>query len=303
MRDDAKKRGMTRKRNLLAAMLITAVASSAAVARKTAAPEGDDLRGWSSLTLGAEQALVLSATSTLGVTQGSHPETGKPAIILKTRLSASLLGAKGFEEETISYIDPRSHHPLEFVQIRPGSTARRFRFMGETVRQSIWAPPEGSPDAPFESWLRTEQSDRPLVYTDGKPMATGDWPTDFYSLIYLLGDLDLSSDAATSREFTALYRRHLIRILVTTGEGRRNERTVRNESTGRQETLHLDERAISVRPVGEGADSFRGILGMQGEARIWVDEKSGAIVEIDGRAPALGATQVTLRSFSKAIPQ
>jgi len=299
MKNEAPTGRTIRKTALLAALVLAAAASAAAVARQTAARDADDLRGWSRLTLGAQQALVLSATSTLDITNGSHPETGNPAIVLRTHSSASLLGAKGFEEETISYIDPRSHHPLEFVQIRPGSTARRFRFMGESVRQSNWSPPEGSPDAPFESWRRTEVSERKLLYPDGTPLAAGEWPTDFYSLIYLLRDLDLASDEASSREFTALYRRHLVRIVVTPGERRRNERTVRNDTTGKEETLRLDERAVSVRPVGEGADSFRGFLGMQGETRIWVDENSGAIVEIDGKAPALGATQVTLRSFRR----
>jgi len=286
-------------RTMLLTMVAFGACLTAAAAEQTADRRVDDLRGWSSLTLGADKAMVVTATSTLGVARGIHPGTGRPAIVLKTRSVASLLGARGFEEETISYIDPHSHHPLEFVQIRPGDSARRFRFNGDIVSQSNWVPPKDSPDEPLESWSRTETSERKLVFANGEPMASGEWPTDFYSLIYLLGDLDLETDDPLSKEFTAMYRRHLVRVRVATGDRRTNERKAINEATGRSETLRLSERSVTVRPVGEGADSFRGFLGMEGETRIWLDEKSGAIVEIDGQAPTLGPTQVMLKSFRR----
>src|SRR5262245_40770532 len=92
------------------------------------------LEGWTSLTLSAAKAVVLSAKATLDVSEGSHAGSGKPAIVFKTRSEARLFGATSFREETTSWIDRSSHRPLEFFQLRPGDNARRFLFLDGSVR-------------------------------------------------------------------------------------------------------------------------------------------------------------------------
>ena len=257
------------------------------------------LKGWSSLTLGAEKAMIFSATATMTVGEASHKGTGKPAILFKTHSTVRLLGATGFEEETTSWIDSAGRRPLEFFQFRPADSARRYLFMDGFVRQTNWEPPAENPASEFGGWRELETSERRFTYADGTTLQTGESPTDFYSLLYLLRDIDLSSQTTAPREFTTIYRRHLMRIRVVPGEHRRNEREVLNEATGEVEKLNLRERRLKVKPLGEGAASFKGLAGMQGETEIWVDEMTGALVEIDGEAPGFGATQIVLRSFRR----
>ncbi|HET9481903.1 MAG TPA: hypothetical protein VFP98_09120 [Candidatus Polarisedimenticolia bacterium] len=289
----------------IALAVLAAVGSEIASAR-AAAPDpesGAGLAGWTSLTLTASKAMIFSASSTLGVADGTDSESGRPAVVFTTRSRATLLGAVAFEEQTTSHIDRGTMRPVELLQIRPGESARRFRFLAGSaglVRQTSWEPPPDKPSIPFEQWRQVETEDRRFTYSDGSGPASGEWLTDFYSLIYLLSDIDLDEAAAGPREFTTIYRRHLVRIRVVPGERRQGERKARNEETGQDETLRLRERRIKLKPLGDDAGSFRGLMGMQGESEIWLDEQSGALLELNGRAAGFGETQVLLASFRRS---
>ena len=273
-----------------AAGLLTLSTMAAAAPRRT-------LEGWSSLTLSASKALIFSASATLQASESQWPGNGKRAVVLKTRSQARILGATGFEEETTSWIDHASHRPLEFFQLRPGDNARRFVFLEAGVRETTWEPPPSHRDSDFSKWSEVETVDRKVTFADGKPPDPTEPLTDFYSLIYLLGDLDPSS--SQPREFNTLYRRRVVRVRVTPMESRRREMELVNEATGDTERLKLSERRIEIKPLGEAAAGFRGILGMQGDTEIWIDEASGALLEINGNAPGLGATQILLTSFRR----
>lgn len=263
-------------------------------------PEGSgSLKGWTSLTLCADKAVVFSASAILTVSDGTHAGTGRPAVVFRTHSTVRLLGATGFEEQTTSWIDREKGRPLEFFQLRPADGARRYLFLDGLVRQTNWEPPAEEPEGDFSRWKEKETIDRRFTYADGSAPAAGQSLTDFYSLIYLLRDLDLSGAPPEPREFTTIYRRHLMRIRVIPGERRRNERLAIDEATGATETLRLGERRVKLKPLGEEAESFRGLMGMQGDTEIWLDEASGALLEIDGTAPGFGPTEITLRSFKR----
>lgn len=278
---------------------VTVLAAGALGVLAATEPSKGSLEGWTSLTLGAEKAMIFSATATMTVEKAAYKKTGKPAILFKTHSKVRLLGATGFEEETTSWIDTEGRRALEFFQFRPSDSARRYLFMDGFIRQTNWEPPEDNPGIEFDKWRETETNDRRFTYADGTTLKTGESPTDSYSLLYLLRDLDLASQTTAPREFTTIYRRHLMRIRIVPGEHRRNQREVVNEATGNTEKLNLLERRVKVKPIGEGASSYKGLAGMQGETEIWVDERSGALVEIDGDAPGFGNTEIVLKSFRR----
>jgi hypothetical protein len=280
-----------------AGALAMAALAAVSAAWTSATPARSALDGWTSLTLTASKALIFSANTTLKVSEGVLPGDGKPAVVFKTNSEARILGASGFREETTSYIDRATQRPVEFFQLRPGDNARRFRFLEGVVRQTLWEPPPSQRDSDFADWHEVETIDRKLTFADGTSPRPEDPLTDFYSLIYLLRDIDLSTQAP--KEFNTLYRKHIVRVRVIPGEVRDNQREVVNEATGAKETLKLRERRISIKPIGQGAESFRGILGMQGDTEIWIDEASGALLEVDGDAPGLGATEVLLASYRR----
>ncbi|HEY3174143.1 MAG TPA: hypothetical protein VGK94_00110 [Candidatus Polarisedimenticolia bacterium] len=282
------------------ASLFAAVASALSLGTRAGVPDGTgSLKGWTSLTLGAEKAVLFTANADLTVSEGTHTGTGRPAVIFKTHSTVRLLGATGFEEETTSWIDREKRRPLEFFQLRPAESARRYLFLDGMVRQTNWEPPVEDKSGAFSRWKETETTDRRFSYADGSSPEAGESLTDFYSLIFLLRDLDLSAVSSEPREFTTIYRRHLMKIRVVPGERRRNEREALNEATGARETLKLSERRIKLKPLGAEAESFRGLMGMQGDTEIWLDEASGGLLEIDGEAPGFGATAITLRSFRR----
>jgi hypothetical protein len=278
--------------------LAVVVAGFTATANTASDSDDAPLQGWSSLTLAASKAVIFSAKAVIDVSEAPYAGNGKTAIAFKTRSEARILGASGFKEETISWIDRTDHHPIEFFQLRPGESARRFIFLDGAVRQTSWEPPPSRPDSVFADWHEMETVERKVTYSDGTAVKQGEAITDFYSLIYQLRDLDLASQQ-TPKEFNTLYRRHVIRLRVIPGEQRKNQRDVVNETSGKTETIKLRERRIVIKPLGPGAESFRGMMGMQGDTEIWIDQASGALVEIDGNAPGLGATQVLLTSFRR----
>jgi len=286
---------MRRAMTLVSALVASAVMVAGVAVR---AGERGSLEGWTSLTLSASKALIFSATTRLVATEAEWPGNGKPAVVLKTKSSARILGATGFSEETTSWIDRANHRPLEFFQLRPGDNARRFVFLDGSVRETTYEPPASAPDSEFDRWKEVETVDRKPAFSDGTHPSPDEPLTDFYSLIYLLRDLDLSS-ARAPKEFNTLYRRRVVRVRLIPGERRSREIDVVNEATGGQETLRLWQRRIEVKPLGRDAASFRGIMGMQGDTEIWLDEASGAILEIDGDAPGVGATQVLLTSYRR----
>lgn len=283
---------------------LAALCATGAFLLSTETPAADSegpgsLKGWTSLTLGAEKAVIFSASTVLTISEERQEATSRPSVVLKTHSTVRLLGATGFEEQTTSRIDRENGRPLEFFQLRPGDTARRYVFLDGIVRQTVWEPPAGDSAADFSRWREVETSDKRFTYADGSAPKAGESLTDFYSLIYLLRGPELSATPSEPKEFTTIYRRHLMRIRVIPGERRQSAREAVNEATGAAETLKLSELRIKIKPLGEEAGSFRGLMGMQGETEVWLDEASGALLEIDGEAPGFGPTQITLKSFRR----
>lgn len=291
---------MTRRdRRLVLPLAAAMTAFGAAALLPAGEPTGSPLAGWSSLTLTARKALVFSVSTTLTVSEEGPAGSARPRVLFSTRSVARILGATGFEEETVSRIDREARRPLELLQIRPGEMARRFVFLEGAIRQTTWEPGEGRAGSDYRKWPEVETVERALAFADGTSPSPGEPILDFYSLIYRLAGMDLGPGAGKAQEFVTLYRRRLVRIRVTHGARRSTERNVVNEATGASETLRLRERRIRLEPLGESDDSFRGLLGMRGGSEIWLDEASGALVELDGDAPGLGAVQVTLSSYRR----
>jgi hypothetical protein len=259
--------------------------------------QAEGLAGWKSLTLKAAPSSLYTGSTTLDLSEGTHEATGRRALILATRSEARLLGAIGFEERTTSWIDAAARRPLELFQMRPGETARRFRFEPDQVLQTSWEPPADRPDAPFEQWRGQEGAARKLVLADGRPVPTGAWVTDPYALVLLVADVDAAPGAV--REFLVWKRRHAVRVRVAAGERREQAREVTDQARGRSVRLTLKERRLDVTPSDEEGQDVRGLMGMQGPIEIWIDESSGALVELRGAAPGIGPTSISLASFRR----
>jgi hypothetical protein len=274
-----------------------AVAATPAPGPARPAPAAGSLRGWKSLTLKAEPSSLYTGSSTLEMTEGIHAASGRPAVILSTRSEARLLGAIGFEERTTSWIDAATRRPLELFHMRPGETARRFRFEPGQVLQTTWEPPADRSDAPFEQWREQETVTRKAVFADGAPVPADAHVTDPYALIHLVGGMDAAPGATT--EFLVWKRRQVARLRVTVAGRRTRARDVTDESLGKVVSLTLAERRLDLTPSGEDGRDVRGLMGMRGPIEIWIDESSGAPVELRGDAAGLGPTVVSLASFRR----
>ncbi|MGH9869982.1 MAG: hypothetical protein ACREAA_17690 [Candidatus Polarisedimenticolia bacterium] len=273
-----------------------ALAACAAAPAGTAPEQVTSLKGWKSLTLKAGASALYTGSATLELAEGPHPHTGRAAIVLTTRSEARLLGAIGFEERSTSWIDAATRRPLELFQLRPGDVARRFRFEADGVRQTTWKPPEGNTGAPFEAWREQETTLRRPTFEDGSAVPEGEPLVDVYSLLYLLRDMDLSSPKAAAREFIVMQRRHAVRVVVTPLERRVQPREILDETSGGPRTVRLAERRLGLRAAGPGQAGVRGFLGLEGELEIWMEESGGALVEVRGNAPGVGATSLSLSS-------
>ena len=282
------------------ACLVAVLCAGAAIHALRAVPpasEAPTLRGWTRLTLTAEESPLYSGSIDIEVSEKTHEPSRRAAVVVETRSRAKLLGAIGFEENSTSWIDPVTRRPIELFQIRPGDGARRFRFMPEGVQLTTWEAPGGKRNVPFDQWPAEESPPRPATFDDGSPVPASATLVDPYSMLYLLRDSDAS--AGGTREFIVMQKRHAVKITVTTSDKRAQERTVTDDSTGRSVTLRLTERRLELKASGQGGPP-RGMLGMEGDLAIWMDETSGAIVEVNGKAPAVGPTSVRLTSFRRA---
>jgi len=288
-------RGASLVMALLAAASVLPAAAPPAAPPPATAPEGPSLRGWTRLTLTAQESPLYSGSIDIEVSEKTHEPSGRAAVVVETRSHARFLGAIGFEENSTSWIDPSTKKPFELFQIRPGDGARRFRFMPEGVQVTTWEAPGGKKNVPFKEWPAEENPPRQATFADGSPVPASAALVDPYALLYLLRDGDVSG----SREFILMQKRHAVKITVTTADRRVRERTATDDSTGKPVTFRLAERRLELKASGEG-DAPRGLLGMEGDLAIWMDEAGGAIVEVRGSAPAVGPTSLSLTSFRRA---
>ena len=275
-------------------------ASPAPPAGGPAAPmPSEGLRGWKRLTLKTEPSPLYTGSITLELSEGTYAPAGRPAVILKTHAEARILGAIGLEERTTSWIDAQTRRPLELFQMRPDDSARRFRYETGGIVQTTWKPPEGRRGVPFEQWRELETTTRRAALADGTPLPEGAWVTDPYALVVLLPDQNSGNASPGPWEFFLLQRRQVVRLRVTPGERRSRTREVVDESDGKSRSLSLMERRLDLAAEGEEGQNVRGLMGMQGAVEIWVDEISGAPVEVRGTAPGVGPTAVSLVAFRR----
>lgn len=273
----------------------------AAGARLSAAADSDLLAGWKRLVLADRKALFLRGEVTLTLSPASYSppvpagETGSiPALLLTTESRMSIFGFQKIANKTESYLDPATNRSFEFFRIKKDRSAKRILFLEESYRQIQTRPHGEKKNIPVDRWEVFQDEVRPYRYPDGRRLEEGVALHDSFALLYLIMQADLSGPDR-SQEFVVVSKGKLIRVRVRAGETRNKVRKVRDLSTGRTRRLHLREKALTLTPIGEGAEEMK-FLSMKGEIEIWLEEKSQTIVEVSGEIPRVGRLELKIKA-------
>ena len=274
----------------------------------SAADDSDLLGGWKRLVLADRKALFLRGEVTLALSPASYSppvpegETGAiPALLLTTESRMSIFGFQKVANKTESYLDPATNRSFEFFQIKKGRSAKRILFLEGSYRQIQTRPHDKKKNTPVDRWEVFQDEERPYRYPDGKPLEEGVSLHDSFALLYLIMQADLSGPDR-SQEFVVLSKGNLVRIRIRAGETRNKVRKVRDLSTGKTRRLHLREEALTLTPIGAGAESAK-FLSMEGEIQIWLEEKSQTIVEVSGEIPRVGRLVLKIRAVEPGDAQ
>ncbi|MBI4161140.1 MAG: hypothetical protein HY509_01680 [Acidobacteria bacterium] len=259
--------------------------------------------GWRKIVLSGRKALVLHGEVTLTLSTTSYelqelssPAGPIPAVLLATESRMSLFGVPRVATRTSSYLRPPDYRSLEFIEVKEGRSAKRLLFQGGACRQVRTRPPRGRENLPVTEWEVYEDEELPLLLPGGEPLPEGTALHDSYALLFLASRTDWEG-AGGGGEFVVVSRGRPLRVAMRPGRRHETIRRIRNLSTGETLSRQLKEREVILAPVGDGGEET-GLLAMRGEVEVWVEEGSGALLEVSGKIPDVpGRTVLKIRAF------
>jgi len=261
--------------------IAAALAATLAAATLTAADPGLRLDGWRTLRMTAHKMLFFSGAIEMRVRSN---EEGRR--VLETRTVARFMGARLTDSQTTSVLDPETGRPLLHTSVS-GKHGRIFRFddTGYSVQK---LKPADDRDAPLDRWeiRSTERFDYPADAT----------VYDYYGMILGLHDAGLRKPGDRASFWVATsdgpkaYR-------VQVAEARTRERRIEDLRDGSDRSVSLRELRLRIAPEDPTEDD-EGFLKMEGETELWIDARSGTLVELNGKVPKVpGRVQVVLDSI------
>lgn len=292
---------------------------------ETATPALPGLSNWSRLRYTTNKLLIFSGDLTMTRSVSGDRTT------VRTDSQARLFGSPFVESWSLSTMDRKTGRPLEFLDVRPGKKAERWRFMDDAVEHAVLKPHQGRDKDPVERWKvmktevlkgvdpqapvkpagssATEREVSPVSMTgpasEGSEggsrapsaAASSRWIHDYISMIVRLKDLPLTKvgDEATVRVMTS---RGPAPMRVRVGESRTTRRTIADLATGKSTRVEMNELRLRVTPLAGSSSDTRGFLNMEGETELWVDAATRTLTEISGNVPKVpGRVVITFAGY------
>ena len=255
----------------------------------TPAPEPlRSLAGWTALELGGERFLVAAARSRLE----RWPATEEAAdSLLRVTTTVTIFGARNGRHQVDALSRGTPPATSRWTEVQYGKRARAMQV--EEGRLSAWRfnLPPGDALPAAGAWGKPG---KPAVVAipASAPAACG--TVDPYTLLLRLDCLSADPTRRAlllSREGTALVR-------VQRRERRIEKLKLRDLDTGRSIDAQLVLQRLEL--AGGGGAERATAFGMVGDVSIWIDEASGAVVEIEGRHEHVpGTIRLRARAFSR----
>lgn len=247
------------------------------------------LAGWTALELGGERFLVAAARSRLE--RWPAPAAGQDEL-LRVTTSVTIFGARSGRHQVDALSRGTPPATSRWTEIQFGKRARAMQVEGG--RLSSWRFPLASGDRlpAAGAWGKPDRTARVALPAAG---AAECGAVDPYTLLLRLECL--AADPArrallVSREGAALVR-------VERGERRAATIPLRDLASGESVEARLVLQRLELK--GSGGTESATAFGMVGDVSIWIDEASGAVVEIEGKHEHVpGTIRLRARAFSRA---
>jgi len=256
----------------------------------TAPPEPlRSLAGWTALELGGERFLVAAARSRLE----RWPAPGEADdALLRVTTTVTIFGARSGRHQVDALSRGTPPATSRWTEIQFGKRARAMQV--ERGRLSAWrfALPAGDQLPAAGAWGKPDKTANVALPAEA---AATCGTVDPYTLLLRLDCLAADparSALLLSREGAALVR-------AERKERRATTLRLRDLASGDPVEAHLVLQRLELKGGGgaEGATAF----GMVGDVSIWIDEASGAVVEIEGKHEHVpGTIRLRARAFSRA---
>lgn len=269
-------------------------AAAAAPAAPAATPAPEPLRslaGWTALELGGERFLVAAARSRLERWPAAA-EGGEA--LLRVTTTVTLFGARSGRHQVDALSRGTPPATTRWTEIQFGKRARAMQV--EAGRLTAWRfdLPSGDQLPAAGAWGKPDKTAKVTLPADAPAAACG--TVDPYTLLLRLDCLVADPERRAllvSREGAALVR------VERSGERRASTLRLRDLAGGETVEAQLVLQRLVLRGSGgaEGETAF----GMVGDVSIWIDEASGAVVEIEGKHENIpGTIRLRARAFSRA---
>ena len=205
--------------------------------------------------------------------------------------TARLFGSIFVNSWSLSTMDRKSGRPLEFLEVKPGEKANRWKFRDDGISHEKLRPHKGAPDEPIDKWA-VSRSEK----LSGGADPAG-WVHDYIAMIVRLRELPITKpgDQAIVRVST---NRGAVRLRVSASEERTENRTFTDLATGAHRAVDLRELRLRVSPLEGDPAEAKGLLNMEGETELWVEATTRTLIEISGNVPKVpGRVVITLSAY------
>ncbi|MDH3284560.1 MAG: hypothetical protein OEQ13_07460 [Acidobacteriota bacterium] len=258
---------------LACAALVVAASSGSLGEAVAAEPE---LSRWTRLTLEGRKLLFASGRSVIS----RHPGAcGDERELVTVASSARVFGASAGEHLAASLLTHGGARTTAWMEHSPGKKARRARIETDAglYLLEVFRPENPAEPGELNDWPRTELHEWRIEDLEG------DFgPADTYGLIARLGVLARKRQG----ELRILTKRGASGVQFRTVARERQRHRVENLDTGRVQRVTLDVVGIDLTPVANGDGDT--VLNMEGATRVWVEPRSGALVQIEGHSKGAG---------------
>jgi hypothetical protein len=231
-------------------------------------------------------------TGDLTMTRTTSGETTQ----VRADSNARLFGASFVKSWSLSTMDRKSGRPQEFLEVKPGEKAERWRFRDDGISHEKLRPHKSAPHEPLEAWAVSKTE---MLAGGADPAG---WVHDYIAMIVRLRELPITKpgDQAIVRVST---NRGAVRLRISASEERTESRTFTDMATGARRSVDLRELRLRVSPLeGEPAET-KGFMNMEGETELWVEATTRTLIEISGNVPKVpGRVVITLSGYRSATP-
>ncbi|MCU0254660.1 MAG: hypothetical protein MUE47_09000, partial [Acidobacteria bacterium] len=213
--------------------------------------------------------------------------------LLRVTTTVTLFGARSGRHQVDALSRGTPPATTRWTEVQFGKRARAMQVTGDRLEAWRFKLPAGDQLPAAGAWGKAEKTAKVTLPADAAAVCGA---VDPYTLLLRLGCL--AADPARRALLVSREGAALVRAEPT---GQRSASTLRLRDLDRGQTVEAQLVLQRLVLRGGGGAAGETAFGMVGDISIWIDEASGAVVEIEGKHENVpGTIRLRARAFSRA---